>query len=51
MLHTLGRLLKAVQALAKLLPVVIEVLKDLGDDGRLNNSTGTNPVAKRKPKA
>lgn len=38
MIHTLRKLQKIVGALLKLIPVLIEVLEDLADDGKLNKS-------------
>lgn len=38
MLDTLNKLQRILNALVKLLPVIIEVLKDIADDGKLNKS-------------
>jgi hypothetical protein len=40
-MELLRRLLKVVTALAKLLPVIIEVVGDVFDDGEVNGSNGT----------
>lgn len=39
MKNNLMRFFRMVKILNKLLPVLIEVLNDLGDDGKLNDST------------
>ena len=46
MKNNLQRFFRMVTILNKLLPVLIEVLNDLGDDGKLNNST-PKPVTKK----
>lgn len=38
MIATLKKLQKVIAAVLKLIPVLIEVLQDLADDGKLNNS-------------
>lgn len=40
MIDQLRKVYRLLQALAKLLPAIIEVLEDLADDGKLNKSTG-----------
>jgi hypothetical protein len=35
----LSKLLKVISALTKIIPVLIEVLEDFADDGKLNKST------------
>lgn len=38
MIQTLRKLHKVISAVLKLIPVLIEVLEDLADDGKLNQS-------------
>ena len=45
MIQSVKRLLKLLQAVVKILPVVLEVLNDLADDGKRNNSNA-KPASK-----
>jgi hypothetical protein len=49
MIDALKRFMKLLNAVAKLVPVIIEVLSDLADDGEINHSTArsTSKTAKR----
>lgn len=40
MADRLRQLLKVLNALVRLVPVLIDILQDLGDDGKRNHSTG-----------
>ena len=42
MKDTLSRLLKLINAIQKIIPVLIAIIEDWSDDGKLNNSNEDN---------
>jgi len=47
MKDALGKLLKVVNFLWKVLPILLDALQDLADDGAINGSTGTRRRANK----